>query len=291
MLIDTHAHVNFSAYKDDADEVIKRSLEKEILLINVGSQYSTSVRAVEMAKKYPGKVWAIVGLHPIHLQKRDIKYLDPNELAAEQEIKTTGEDFDAEKYLELAKNSEVVAIGEVGLDYHHFDPPRVDEQSSRVEAGPTDNIEELKNKQKEVFLEFIKLANEVQKPIMVHCWDAYDDLYEILSKNPAERRGIIHSFVGSYKTAKKFVELGYKIGLNGIATYGISYDRLIKEIDLKDMVLETDCPYLTPDPKKGERNEPAYVEYVAQKIAQVKGISLEEVAKTTTETARAVFKI
>lgn len=277
MYIDTHAHVNFSAYKDDADEVIKRSLKKEILLINVGSQYSTSVRAVEMAKKYPGKVWAIVGLHPIHLQKRDIKYLDPNELAAEQEIKTIGEDFNAEKYLDLAKNSEVVAIGEVGLDYHHFES--------------TDNIEELKNKQKEVFLEFIKLANEVQKPVMVHCWDAYDDLYEILSKNPAERRGIIHSFVGSYKTAKKFVELGYKIGLNGIATYGISYDRLIKEIDLKDMVLETDCPYLTPDPKKGERNEPAYVEYVAQKIAQVKGISLEEVAKTTTETARAVFKI
>lgn len=291
MLIDTHAHVNFSAYKDDADEVIKRSLEKEILLINVGSQYSTSVRAVEMAKKYPGKVWAIVGLHPIHLQKRDIKYLDPNELAAEQEIKTTGEDFNAEKYLDLAKNSEVVAIGEVGLDYHHFDPPRVDEQSSRVEAGEGDDVEKLKAKQKEVFLEFIKLANEVQKPIMAHCWDAYDDLYEILSQNPVEKRGIIHSFVGSYKTAKKFVELGYKIGLNGIATYGISYDRLIKEIDLKDMVLETDCPYLTPDPKKGERNEPAYVEYVAQKIAQVKGISLEEVAKTTTETARAVFKI
>jgi len=277
MLIDTHAHVNFSAYKDDADEVIKRSLAKEILLINVGSQYSTSVRAVEMAKKYPGQVWAIVGLHPIHLQKRDIKYLDPNELAAEQEIKTTGEDFDAKKYLELAKNSEVVAIGEVGLDYHHF------------EEG--DDVEKLKNKQKEVFLQFIKLANEVKKPVMVHCWDAYDDLYEILSKNPVEKRGVIHSFVGSYKTAKKFVELGYKIGLNGIATYGISYDRLIKEIDLKDMVLETDCPYLTPNPKKGERNEPQFVEYVVQKIAEVKGISSEEVAKITTKTAKDLLKL
>lgn len=290
MLIDTHAHVNFRAYKDDADEVIKRSLQKEILLINVGSQYSTSVRAVEIAKKYPGQVWAIVGLHPIHLQKRDIKYLDPNELAAEQEIKTTGEDFDYEKYKELAKNSEVVAIGEVGLDYHHF-----------VEG---DDVEKIKAKQKEVFLEFIKLANEVQKPLMVHCWgvkshkeldhartDAYDDLLEILSQNPVEKRGIIHSFIGSYKTAKKFIELGYKIGLNGIITYGISYDRLIKEIDLKDMVVETDCPYLTPDPKKGERNEPAYVEYVAQKIAEVKGETLEKVAEITTKNAKAVFKI
>lgn len=275
MLIDTHAHVNFSAYKDDADEVIKRSLKKEILLINVGSQYSTSVRAVEMAKKYSGQVWAAVGIHPIHLQKRDIKYLDPNELAAEQEIKTTGEDFDAEKYKELALNPEVVAIGEVGLDYHHFEP--------------TDNIEELKSKQKEVFLQFIKLANEVQKPVMVHCWDAYDDLLEILQNNPVEKRGIIHSFIGSYKTAKKFVELGYKIGLNGIITYGISYDRLIKEIDLKDMVLETDCPYLTPTPKKGERNEPQFVEYVAQKIAEVKSILPKEVAKITTENAKALF--
>lgn len=277
MLIDTHAHVNFSAYKDDADEVIKRSLDKEILLINVGSQYSTSVRAVEFAKKYPGQVWAAVGIHPIHLQKRDIKYLDPNELAAEQEIKTTGEDFDAEKYKELALNPEVVAIGEVGLDYHHFEP--------------ADNIEKLKAKQREVFLEFIKLANEVQKPIIVHCWDAYDDLYEILSQNPVEKRGVIHSFVGGYKTAKKFVELGYKIGVNGIATYGISYDRLIKEIDLKDIVVETDCPYLTPQIKKAERNEPAYVAYIAQKIAKVKEISLEEVAKITTSNAKAIFEI
>lgn len=277
MLIDTHAHVNFSAYKDDADEVIKRSLAKEILLINVGSQYSTSVRAVKTAKKYPGQVWAAIGIHPIHLQKRDIKYLDPNELAAEQEIKTTGEDFNPEEYKKLAINPEVVAIGEVGLDYHHF-----------VEG---DNVEKIKNKQKEVFLQFIKLANEVKKPIIVHCWDAYDDLYAILSKNPVEKRGVIHSFVGNYKTAKKFVELGYKIGLNGIVTYGISYDRLIKEIDLKDMVLETDCPYLTPNPKKGERNEPTYVEYVAQKIAEIKGISLEEVAEITTENAKAIFKI
>lgn len=310
MLIDTHAHVNFSAFKDDADLVIKRSLQKDILLINVGSQYSTSVRAVEMARKYSGKVWAIVGLHPIHLQKRSFSYNDPDELE-KTEINTSGEVFDYRKYLELAKNHEVVAIGEVGLDYHHFVEGdqsraclaggRVGEVSPRVEAG---NVEKLKNKQKEVFKEFIKLANEIKKPIMIHCWgvksrkeldhartDAYDDLLEILEKNEVKKRGVVHSFVGGYKTAKKFVDLGYLIGLNGIITYGISYDRLIKEIPLEKIVIETDCPYLTPVPKKGERNEPLFVEYVAQKIAEVKGVSLEKVAGITTKNAKSCFSI
>ncbi|MFA6159541.1 MAG: TatD family hydrolase [Parcubacteria group bacterium] len=288
MLIDTHAHLNFSAYKNDADEVIKKTLAGGVFVINVGSQYSTSARAVEYAKKYDG-LYAAVGIHPLHLQAQKFSYHDPDEIE-EVEIETAGEIFQKEKYLELAKNPKVVAIGEVGLDYHHFESE--------------DNIEDLKNKQKEIFLEFIKLANVVEKPIMIHCWgvksrqeldhartDAYDDLYEILEKNPVEKRGVIHSFVGSYKTAKKFIELGYLIGLNGIVTYGISYDKLIREINLKDIVLETDCPYLTPVPKKGERNEPMYVKYVAEKIAEVKEISVEEVEKVTTENAKKLFGI
>lgn len=277
MLIDTHSHLNFSAYKDDADEVIKRSLKAGVFMINVGSQYSTSVRAVEYAEKYETGIWAAVGIHPIHLQKRSVSYSDPNELEAEDEIeiKTAGENFDYVAYKKLAENKKVVAIGEVGLDYHHF------------EEG--NDIEKLKTKQKEIFLEFVKLANEVGKPLIIHCWDAYDDLYEILKNNPAERKGVIHSFVGSWKTAKKFIELGYKIGLNGIITYGISYDKLIREIDLQDIVLETDCPYLSPMPKKSERNEPIYVKYVAEKIAQIKNISIDEVSGVTTENAEGLF--
>lgn len=297
MLIDTHAHLNFSAFKDDADEVIKKSLASGVFIINVGSQYSTSKRAVEYAEKYKKGVWAAIGIHPVHLQKTSMKYKDDDELE-EVEIKTAGETFDYAKYLELAKNSKVVAIGEVGLDYHHFadeddqeDPPRLAEdarplrtriEASRREAG-------LKNKQKAVLLEFIKLANEVEKPVMLHCWDAYDDLYEILKNNPVKKLGVIHSFVGSWKTAQKFIEMGYKIGLNGIITYGISYDKLIKETDIKNIVLETDCPYLTPVPKKGERNEPPNVELVSQKIAQIKEISVEIVAEITTENAKKLF--
>lgn len=276
MLIDTHAHLNFSAYKNDADEVIKKTLAEGVFMINIGSQYLTSMRAVEYAKKYETGVWAAVGIHPLHLQAQKFSYHDPDEIE-EVEIETAGEVFEKEKYLELAKNPKVVAIGEVGLDYHHF--------------NDGDEIEDLKSKQKEIFLEFIKLANVVEKPIMIHCWDAYDDLYEMLKKNPVEKRGVIHSFVGSYKTAKKFIELGYKIGLNGIITYGISYDKLIREIDLQDIILETDCPYLTPVPKKGDRNEPIYVKYVAQKISQIKEISVEEVADVTAKNAKKLFGV
>lgn len=276
MLIDTHAHVNFSAFCKDADAVIKRSLDKDIFFINVGSQYSTSKRAVEYAQKYPNQLWAAVGVHPVHLRKGNFTYQDEGELLTE-EITTIGEDVNFEKYRELGKNQEVAAIGEVGLDYHHF------------EEG--DNEEELKNKQKEILLGFIALANELEKPLIIHCWDAYDDLFEILKDNPVKKTGVIHSFVGGYKTANKFIELGYLIGLNGIITYGESYDRLMREIDIKNIVIETDCPYLTPLPQKGERNEPAHVAYVAQKIAEIKQISLEEVAEITTQNAKKIFDI
>ena len=141
------------------------------------------------------------------------------------------------------------------------------------------------------FLQGIKLANELQKPMIIHCWDAYDDLCEILQNNPVEKRGIIHSFVGGYKTARKFTELGYKIGLNGVVTYAEDFNRLIKELDMKDMVLETDCPYLTPVPHKGERNEPLFVKLVSEKIAKIKEISVEEVARKTTKNAKNLFEI
>ncbi|MFA6973798.1 MAG: TatD family hydrolase [Parcubacteria group bacterium] len=275
MLIDTHAHVNFNAFKDDAEEVIKRTLAAGVFVVNVGSQYSTSARAVDVAHKFDG-VFAAIGLHPIQLKAQSIQYQDSLELDP-QEIKTTGEEFEYAKYLELAKDEKVVAIGEVGLDYHHF------------EEG--DDVEKLKIKQKEVLKQFIQLANEVQKPLVVHCWDAYDDLFEILQNNPVNKKGVIHSFVGSYKTAHKFIELGYKIGLNGVITYGISYDRLIREVALENIVLETDCPYLTPVPHKGERNEPAHVRLVAEKIAQVKEITVEEVAEITTQNSKKLFNI
>lgn len=276
-LFDTHAHVNFNAYKNDGDQVLRRCLENGMNVVNVGSQYSTSKRAVEYAHKFEKGIYAAVGIHPIHLNTKTI-HLDPDELASMREIKGNGEEYDTKNYLELAKDEKVVAIGEIGLDYHHFEED--------------DDVEFLKNLQKKTLIEFIELANQVQKPVMLHCWDGYDDLLEILQSHPVEKKGIVHSFIGSYKTAQKFIDLGYVIGLNGIITYGESYDRLIKEIDLKNIVIETDCPYLTPRPlEKGLRNEPLFVKEVAVKIADAKGISIEEVARVTTENARNVLDI
>ncbi len=296
---DTHAHVNFNAFKDDGEEVLRRCFEAGMSVVNVGSQYSTSKRAVEyahkfenleakpplggLASKFSVGIYAAIGIHPVHLKKGSFTHQDPWEIDEEEsassagtKIPTVGETFDYAKYLDLAQDEKVVAIGEVGLDYHHFEE--------------NDDIEFLKNLQKETLVKFIQLANEVQKPVMIHCWDGYEDLLEILEKHPVTKKGIIHSFIGSYKTANKFIALGYKLGLNGIITYGDGYDRLIKEIGLENIVLETDCPYLTPRPlEKGTRNEPLFVSHVAQKIADVKNLSLEDVAKVTSQNAKEVL--
>lgn len=279
-LFDTHAHVNFNAFREDADEVLVRALDAGISVVNVGSQRSTSRRAVEYARKYEGKgVYAAVGLHPIQLRRRSYEHRDDEndwELPA-TEIRTIGEEFEYDAYLELARDPRVVAIGEVGLDYHHF------------EEG--DDVGAMKAEQKRVLREFVRLANEVGKPMIIHCWDAYDDLLELFDSHVPEKSGVIHSFIGSHKTAGKFLERGWHIGINGIATYSDSYDRLIREVPLERIVIETDCPYLAPGPHKGERNEPSLVRLVAEKVASVKGVSFDEVARVTTDTARRMFGV
>ena len=274
-LIDSHAHVNFAVFEDDYDEVLRRSLSQGVRVINVGTQYTTSKRAVEYAHQFNG-IWAAVGTHPVHLKEGSFDYSDSDELNS-SEIHTIGEEFDYEKYLELAKDHKVIAIGEIGLDYHHF------------EEG--DDIETLKKRQKEVLIEFIRLANEVNKPVMIHCWDGYSDLLDILTKHQVNRRGVIHSFIGGYKTANKFIELGYKIGLNGMITYSDTYHRLIREIDICNIILETDCPYLAPIPHKGERNEPALVYEVAKTIAKIKETTIENIAERTTINTEILFGI
>lgn len=273
--IDSHAHVNFNAYRDDYQEVIKRAHEQGVGVINVGSQITTSRRAVECAKEFEN-VWAVIGIHPLHLHKQTFEHQDSSELPA-TEIVTSGEEPDMESYLELGRSEKVVAIGEVGLDYHHF--------------NEGDDIEYLKTKQKKVLNDFIDLANKLDKPVALHCWDAYTDMLEILTNNPVKRCGVVHSFIGSYKTARKFIELGYKIGVNGVVTYTDSFDRLLKEIELEHMLLETDCPYLTPGDKRGSRNEPTGVIAVAEHIATIKGVSVEKATDITTNNAKELFNL
>ena len=193
MLIDTHAHVNFNAFKDDADEVIRHCLSSDVWLINIGSQNTTSERAVKIAEKYEKGVYAAVGLHPIHLWE---SYHDVEEMPFESRV----EKFDKEFYKNLSSSKKVVAIGEVGLDYSHL---------------PKGRAEELKERQKEVFVKQAELAQELNLPVILHCRDAYDDLLSIIQNLSKIPRAVVHCFADSYETAKKFVDLDFMISFTG----------------------------------------------------------------------------
>ena len=272
MIIDTHAHLNFNAYKNDADEVIKNSLDNGVWMINVGSQYSTSKRAVEMAEKYKEGVYAAIGLHPIHLETGLVKIKDdPDEI----EFKTVEEDFNTEKYRELAKSKKVVAIGEVGLDYY-WKP-----KTTRKKL-------EFKAKQKNVLFKQLDLAKELDLPVIFHCRMAHDELIELL-KEYGKIKGVIHCFTGDLKQAKEYMDIGLYLGLNGII-FKLNIDEVIKEMSIDRILLETDCPYLTPPQIEG-RNEPIYTKYVAEKVSVIKNIEIEKVINKTTENAKKLFNI
>ncbi|MBL7155337.1 MAG: TatD family hydrolase [Candidatus Portnoybacteria bacterium] len=266
-LIDTHAHVNFNAYKDDGNKVIKRTFKKNIWLINVGAQYSTSQRAVEYAEKYKEGVYAAVGLHPSHIHGDNLK----QDQGAQEESRKL-EEFNQEKYKKLLENPKVVAMGEIGLEYG-------DEISQAA-----------KDKQKEVLIEQLELAQQIGKPVMFHCRKAYDDLIELLAGFKASE-GVVHCFMGRWSQAEKLLEMGFYFGFNGLITYARDYDKVIEKLPLEKILLETDCPYLTPVPHRDKRNEPLYVKYVAEKIAQIKKIKFEQVAVQTTKNARELFRI
>ncbi len=280
MLIDTHAHINFVGYKDDGDVVVKRALENDVWIINSGSERDTSRRAIEYADRYPNGVFASVGLQPIHLRDLDFKETIGEEII---DFKTDKQDFDYVYYRNLAQDKKVVAIGEAGLEHSHLDNETPGEQKK------------IKDKQQEVFLKHLELAKELDKPVIVHCRGAHNETIEILKNFISDTgyalKGTIHSFLGRWSQAEKYLEMGFCLSFNGVVTFARDYDKVIKNTPLERILLETDCPYLTPIPFRGKRNEPLYVKYVAEKIAEIRGISFDEVAKVTTENARKLFKI
>lgn len=291
MLIDTHAHINFKAYSEDGDEVVKRALDNNVWMINVGSQYSTSKRAVEYAQKYPKGVYAAIGLHPLHLEDVKVDVLEQDQFESRKEV------LDLEKYKKLADNPKVVAIGEIGLDYYHIKNGKgvkvelLGHLPGNLNARLTTEIE---NTQKQTFSEQLKLAAEIDKPVIVHCRAANQDTFNILKQtkeNHTDLRGVIHCFNDSLEQAKEYINLGFFIGFNGLITFARQWDQVIKNIELDKILLETDCPYLTPVPFRGKRNEPRYVEYVARKIAEIKKIKFREVAEQTTKNTVELFGI
>lgn len=279
MFIDTHAHVNFSAFKDDADEVIRRSLDSDVWMILVGTDIRTSKRALDFANKYDRGVYSTVGLHPIHLQTAQAKGDDYS-------FATNGENFSYELYQRQAKFSKVVAIGEIGLDYYHI--------------NKTQDVSEIKDKQKEVFIEQFKLSRDLDLPIIIHCRQAHDDMLAILRELKKEYKdnlpknrpwGVMHCYSGDEDLAWQYFSLGLIISFTGLITFSAQWDDLIRRVPLEKVMIETDCPYMTPEPYRGERNEPILVKYVAKRIAEMKNLTVDRVADITSKTAREFFRI
>lgn len=250
-IIDTHTHIYDEHFEEDFDTVMKNIEEQMEGIVSIGFDPESSKKSIELANKY-SFVHAVIGVHPVDIKK----YND-----------------EVEKELEKLAFTEkkVVAIGEIGLDYHWTEDP-----------------EEV---QKEGFRKQIELAERVKLPIVIHTREALQDTLDILReyKNVG---GILHCYPGSYEAVKPFLDR-YYIGVGGTVTFknNRKTKELVKELSLDKIVLETDCPYLTPVPFRGKRNEPVYTKYVAEEIARIKEISVEEVINITTENAKKVYSI
>ncbi|HCC83762.1 TPA: hydrolase TatD [Candidatus Uhrbacteria bacterium] len=287
--IDTHCHVHFQAYKEDMDAIVARSLESGVGMITVGTQSSTSKNGLALAEKYDG-VWCTIGLHPNHLHAQsfvdedEAPNVNPPPAMGELEgalIKTRAERFDPDYYRELAKHPKVVAIGEFGLDYYRL-PPNVD-------------LDHMKADQAEAVRAQLAFATEVNKPVVIHCRDAHADQIVLLNEEIANgglaRRGVIHCFTGTVEEAAAYNEIGFLVSITGIVTFAKNLQEVVRQIPLSQMMIETDSPYLTPAPNRGKRNEPANVADVAAKIAELHGITVDEVARVTTANAVKLFDL
>ncbi|MGG4167488.1 TatD family hydrolase [Rossellomorea vietnamensis] len=254
MLFDTHVHLNAEQFDEDLEEVLSRAKEAGVeKMVVVGFDRPTIDRAMELIGQYDF-LYAAIGWHPvdaIDMNDEDLTWIE-----------------------ELSQHPKVVAIGEMGLDYHWDKSP--------------------KDVQKEVFRKQIQLAKKVKLPIVIHNREATQDIVDILREEGAEEvGGIMHCFSGSPEIAQECVEMNFYISLGGPVTFKNAKKPkdVAKEIPLEKLLIETDCPYLAPHPYRGKRNEPAYVKLVAEQIAELKEVSLEEVEKITTENAMKLFNI
>ena len=255
-LIDTHAHLQFKAYDEDREEVIKTNLRELADINNVGADLDSSKGAVKLAGKFD-RLYASVGIHPHHAEK----YYGTSEYETRLE--------------ELAAQSKVVAIGEIGLDLHRY-----------KDSPPPD----LK-KQSEVFHKQVGVALQQLKPVIIHCRDAYDELHNEVKRYKGKMTGVVHCFMGTWEQAKRFLDLGLYISFTGNITYkGNDYIREVaRQVPNNKILIETDAPYLSPEDRRGMRNEPLYVKMVAEQLATAKNISLEETAAITTQNATDLF--
>ena len=253
MYVDTHSHLYFSAFDKDRKKLI-HDFEKDGLefMVSIGIDGASNEQSVNLAKQY-SSIYAAVGFHPSESASLNNDELD-----------------NLKAYCE---NDKVVAIGEIGLDYYRMCQP-VDVQ-------------------KKAFGLQLELAEELQIPVVIHDRDSHDDVYEMLKSFKGRVRGIMHSFSGDYDFAKKMLNLGYYISITGVVTFknaDVLRD-VVKKVPLEFLLSETDCPFLTPEPYRGKRNQPAYVKYVVKKIAQITGINEDYVTESLVENAKKSFNI
>lgn len=250
-MIDTHTHIYFEDYYSDIDKTIKNALDSNVLkMIVVGIDYNTSVKCIDLASKYENILYPTVGYHPSDLADFDINLL--------------------EKLL-LDNISKVVAIGEIGFDFYHFDYPF-----------------EI---QKEAFISQIELSIKYDLPLIIHSRDSFDDLIKILKIYKGKIKGVVHCFNLGYAEAMQIIDCGLCLGIGGILTYNnASLTReAISLIDINYILLETDSPFLTPSVHRSLKNEPAYVKYVLEKISQIRNIDINELEKILNKNTYRVF--
>ena len=254
MLIDTHTHLDDARYNEDREAVITRAREAGVgAFLTIGCDLATSEAAVALAERYPF-VYASIGVHP-----HEVKHVQDNWY---------------DSFRRLAGNKKVVAYGEIGLDYHYN--------------------HSLPKEQRDRFHEQIQVARELKLPVIIHTREAEENTVTILQEEQAsEVGGVFHCFSGDNRLAKKALDLGFYLSFSGILTFqnAAPLREIAKNTPLDRVLIETDCPYLTPVPYRGKRNEPAYVSRVAEQLASLYDKSSDEIAELTSENARRLFKI
>lgn len=251
MIFDTHAHYGDDQFDGDRDELLIGMADAGVgTIVEIGASMQSSRDAVRLAEKYPF-VYAAAGVHPDHVGELNEETM--------------------EELRQMCRNEKVVAVGEIGLDYHWDTEPR--------------------EVQKYWFISQLNLAREMGLPVNIHSRDAAEDTMAIMKEHAQGLGGIIHCFSYSREMAKEYVKMGFSIGVGGVVTFknGRKIKEIVKEIPLERIVLETDCPYLAPEPNRGRRNDSRNIHYVAQQIAEIKGIDKETVIKQTENNAKLIY--
>ncbi len=252
-LIDTHCHLDDSKFDKDRNLVIERAKESGIsAVINIGTDQNTNAAAVALTQKHPGYIYHTIGAHPEQANVFDHKH--------------------TKKIMAQARDSEPLAIGEIGLDYFH---------------------DSDKTKQKNMFETMLEIAHDSDKPIVIHNREADDDMFAMLSEHASGLKILLHSYLSGPQYTEKFLDLGCYFGIGGPVTFisenADPHREAVALIPLERIMLETDAPYLTPHPNRGQRNEPSFIMFTAEKIAEIKKMDLNQIALQTTKNAKQFF--